>query len=139
VQSYFFSYGFILTVDLPDLDRFRAPITKAAWPSIPARKRSANGTLARRPGDWFIKGPIPGSWLGEAAALPGRALHVALAVWFAKSVAKGGPVKLTGTVREKFRISPHACRLGLGALKRAGLVAVEQRPGRCPVVTILGA
>ncbi len=44
---------------------------------------------------WFLRGPIPGEWLGKAAALGGRALHVALAVRHAAAVERSVQARLT--------------------------------------------
>lgn len=76
--------------------------------------------------------------MSRAATLPGRALHVALAVWHGAALAKTNRVKLTGKLLGRFAVKVGAARRGLQLLERAGLVAVE-RPGRgrCPVVTLI--
>ena len=60
-----------------------------------------------------------------------------LAVWYLAGVEKSRPVKPTWDTWQRFGLSPDAGRRGLAALERAGLVAVDRHPGRCPVVTIL--
>ena len=114
-----------------DLDQFRARRN--------GELRPAKSTRAPRhkAGEWFLKGPIPGEWLHRAAELPGRALHVALALWYLAGVEKRRQVKLTWGVFARFGVSPDAGGRGLVALERAGLVAVDRPPGRCTVVTIL--
>ena len=86
---------------------------------------------------WFLKGPIPGDWLHRAAILPGRALHVALALWYLAGLERRQHVKITWRVLDRFGVSPYAGRRGLAALECAGLVNVERHTGRCPVVTLL--
>jgi hypothetical protein len=114
-----------------DLDQFRAkPDGK---PLLPKSKRPPR----HKAGEWFLKGPIPGEWLHQAAKLPGHALHVALAAWYLAGVERGHQVKLTWGVFDRFGVSPDAGRRGLVALERAGLVSVDRHPGRCPVVEIL--
>ena len=125
--------GHSQTIDMHpfDMEPFRAkPRAEAAFakPKRPPRHRT---------GEWFLKGPIPGPWLHRAAVLPGRALHVALAVWYLAGIEKRGHVKITWRVLDRFGVSPDAGRRGLLALERAGLVSVDRHRGRCPVVTIL--
>jgi hypothetical protein len=43
----------------------------------------------------FLRGPIPLEWLVKAAALPGKTLNVAIALWWLYGMAKGQPFKLT--------------------------------------------
>lgn len=113
-----------------DLERFRARPNGEFPPAT--RKRAPR----HKAGEWFLKGPIPGEWLHRAAALPGRALHVALAVWYLAGMEKSRQVRLTWAVFARFGVTPDAGRRGLAALEGAGLVAVDRHPGRCPVVTI---
>jgi hypothetical protein len=108
-------------------------------------KRNGKPTIAKpqkvprhKGGEWFIKGPLPGPWVSQAARLPGRSLHVAMALWYLAGVKKSHQVKPTWRVWELFGLSPYAGHRGLTALEKAGLVEVEQTPGCCPVVTILG-
>ena len=44
---------------------------------------SRSSTRLPRPkaGERFLKGPIPMDWLSAAARLPGKSLHVAIAIW----------------------------------------------------------
>ena len=88
-------------------------------------------------GSWFLRGPIPGEWLGKAAALGGRALHVALAVCHAAAMERSDQARLTRKVLQRFGVKADAGRRGLAALERAGLVAVERHAGRCPTVSIV--
>ena len=88
-------------------------------------------------GEWFLKGPIPGAWLHRAAKLPGRALHVGLALWFLAGLEKCNNVTMTWATFARFGVSPDSGRRGLAALERVGLVSVERRTGCCPRVTIL--
>ena len=78
--------------------------------------------------------------VGPGFSLPGtsgRALRVGLALWYLAGVTKRRAVKPTWDTWQRFGLSPDAGRRGLVALERAGLVAVDRHPGRCPVVTIL--
>jgi hypothetical protein len=112
-----------------DLARFKANgQTVATRPRHPPRHRA---------GQWFILGPLPGDWIGRAAKLPGKALAVALALWFAAGLAKSRTIKLTAASLDRFVVNRYSAYRGLGALERAGLVTVERHAGRCPMVTLL--
>jgi len=111
------------------MDRFRAPSDGELPDPRPKRPR-------RRQSGWFVKGPIPGEWLSRAARLPGKALHVGLAVWYQFGLSKAWPVVLTGRVLERFGVRPDAGRRGLRQLEGDKLVSVNRHPGRCPRVTV---
>ena len=44
-------------------------------------KRTTKRPPRHRPGEAFLKGPIPWRWLVAAARLPGKALQVSLLLW----------------------------------------------------------
>ena len=118
-----------------DLDQFRA---KREGKSRPAKRQPPPRHKA---GEWFLKGPIPGSWLVGVFSLPartrGRALRVGLALWYLAGLNKSRSVIPTWKTWERFGLSPDAGRRGLATLERAGLVTVDRPSGSCPVVTIL--
>ncbi len=89
------------------------------------------------PGKTFIKGPLPLPWFETAAALPGKALHVALAVWFQVGLECRPTVKLGQALMGRFGISRDAKYDALHRLTAAGLVEVEQQPGHAPLVTVI--
>jgi hypothetical protein len=92
-----------------------------------------------KPGESFLKGPIPWSWITRASQLPGRSLHVALGVWYLAGLTKKGTVKLSGNVLKDLGVDRYAANRGLKQLEDAGLVEVERHAGRQPIVTILDA
>ena len=102
-----------------------------------------SGSTARQrpprhlPGQAFLKGPIPMTWLMRAAQEPGKALHVAVALWFAVGVTKSSEVKLSSSLLTDLGVHRHAGYRGLAALERAELVRVMRHRGRHPVVTLL--
>jgi hypothetical protein len=85
----------------------------------------------------FLKGPIPLAWLSVAAAIPGKALNVALAIRWVADMSKGGEVHVTKAALKYFGLSEDAYRDGLGRLEVAGLVAVTRKAGRRARVKIL--
>ena len=84
----------------------------------------------------FIKGPIPLAWIEVAAKLPGKALHVALAICYLAGMNKFKPFRLSHRTLMIFGVSRHAAYRGLRALEMAGLVNVERHPGKNPVITV---
>ena len=119
---------------MDDLDQFR---------STPDGERLKPPKVRRLPrhksGEWFLKGPIPGTWLSRAAALTGRSLHVALAVWYLAGLKRSRQVTLGRKTLRMFGVQPDASRRGLVELERAGLVCVERSSGCSPRVTLLEA
>ena len=85
----------------------------------------------------FIKGPIPVGWLSQAAALPGKALHLALAIHWLTGMNKGAPVKVSKKALAHFFISTDAYRDGLKRLEAAGLITVSRLPGQSPIVGVV--
>ncbi len=84
-------------------------------------------------------GPIPGPWLEIASRLPGRALHVGLAIWYLVGLTKNKEVRLSKRTRERFSIPPDAYRRGLRQLELAGLITVERATGKNSRVTVVEA
>jgi DNA-binding transcriptional ArsR family regulator len=85
----------------------------------------------------FFKGPVPWSWLESAGALPGKALHVAIRLWYEAGLAGSSEVEFSMTSMARMGASRWAASRGLTALEGAGLVSAVRRAGRRPVVTIL--
>lgn len=85
----------------------------------------------------FIKGPIQVRWISEAAALPGKALHLALAIQWLSGMNKGAPVKVSKKALGHFCISTDAYRAGLKRLESAGLITVARLPGQSPFVRVV--
>lgn len=85
----------------------------------------------------FLRGPIPLNWLSHAATLPGRSLHVAIAVWFVAGLKKARIVPISNITALQFGLDRNAKYRGLEWLEDAELISVERRAGRAPIVTIL--
>ena len=99
-------------------------------PSRPRRQRSS------RP---FLKGPIPLDWLTRAAALPGKVMQVAAAIWYRAGMQGQSGISVTNKLAAQFAVDRHAKRRALIALELAGLISVTRKAGRSPVVTLLDA
>ena len=90
-----------------------------------------------RPGDHFLKGPIPIDWLQAAASAPGHALHVAVALWYQAGMKKNARIALSLSSLNAFGLSRYSASRGLKELERIKLVEVKRSPGRKPIVTLL--
>jgi hypothetical protein len=100
------------------------------------------GTRRARPphhakGEGFLKGPVPLAWLEAAARLPGRSLHAGLALWYAAGLTRSAVVPLSNISGVRFGLDRNAKYRALEWLEGAGLVKVERKLGRAPVVKIL--
>ena len=84
----------------------------------------------------FIKGPLPLPWIHRAAALPGKALHVALALWYVKGLCRSATFPFKRKLSAEMGVSPDATYDALTNLEAAGLIRVDRHRGRSPVVTI---
>jgi hypothetical protein len=101
------------------------------------RSRSPKGAPRHRPGEPFLKGPIPWRWLTTAAAMPGKALQVALLLWKEAGCRKSRCVTLCLSHGAEVGVSRKAGRHALRRLEAAGLVRVAYLPGRALQVTLL--
>lgn len=85
----------------------------------------------------FIQGPIPMEWLSHAAALPGKTLNVAIALWWLRSLSGGGTVSLSHDVMRLLNVSRETASEALERMEQAGLVSVVRAKGRKHEITIL--
>jgi hypothetical protein len=104
-----------------------------------ARTTTRTGSMPPRPKHkgMFIRGPIPLDWLSRAAMLPGRSLHVAMALWFMAGLKKTRIVPISNVTGLQFGLDRNAKYRALEWLEQADLISVERRTGRAPIVTIL--
>ena len=103
-------------------------------------RRVRRGPPRHRQGEFFLKGPIPLNWLQVAAHQPGKAIVVALELWFRAGVEKNRTVQISLTnLRVAPRLNRSSASRGLRALEEAGLVTVVRKSGRRPTATLLDA
>jgi hypothetical protein len=114
-----------------DLDRLRLPVELVG--DVSTRRRPPR----HRPGDPFIKGPIPYPWLASACRLPGSGLHVAMASLFLCCRFQRPNRWGLDAIARGLRISEQSARRGLHAAELAGLLAVERKPGCKLAVSVL--
>ena len=99
-----------------DLDQLRFPAELVG--DVSARRRPPR----HRPGDPFIKGPIPYAWIASACRLPGSGLHVAMACRFLCGRYRAEPMGSGPAVVPIARAAPRARQ---GALPMGLRVAVH--------------
>lgn len=104
--------------------------------SSPFRKRRPP---RHKPGQRFLKGPIPLHWIETAARLPGRSLHTGLALWYAAGLTNSASVSLSNVSSLLFGLDRNAKYRALAWLEEAGLITVERKLGRAPLVTLQAA
>jgi hypothetical protein len=78
-------------------------------------------------------------WLMAAAQLPGKSLHVGVALWALGELQNSRAVALTNITSLRFGLDRNAKYRALAWLERAGLISVERKAGHAPLVTILEA
>ena len=88
-------------------------------------------------GKLFLKGPVPIEWLSASGRRPGKAMHVAVVIWFLSGLKRRKRVKLEPSKLRLFGITPQSANRGLKQLESVGLISVERKRGRAPWVTIL--
>lgn len=88
-------------------------------------------------GEKFLKGPIPWTWLSKAAQQSGKALHVAIIIWFLAGINKSRTIKLSNKILREFGVKRHSGYRGLKALESVQLISVKRHRGRNSIVTIL--
>src|SRR5262249_28366185 len=102
---------------------------------LPGRR----GPPRHRPGDPFIRGPIPYAWIASACRLPGAGLHVAMSYRFYRGrfrFKRRGLRWGLPDVARGLRISLRSARSGLHAAELAGLLSVSREPGHKLVVSV---
>ncbi|MBM3982553.1 MAG: GntR family transcriptional regulator [Planctomycetes bacterium] len=130
-----------MTTDPFDPTRFGRPVSATHLAAL-ARVPASGQLPYPAKGEQYLGGPIPLDWLAPAAELPGKALHLAIALWYSavRSKGKNPSVKLTSALATQFGVGARTTRRrALMSLERAGLVSVISRDGRTPLVTILPA
>ncbi|WP_442506115.1 hypothetical protein SH528x_004942 [Novipirellula sp. SH528] len=130
-----------------NLESFTAgPSDVAALFTVRGERRvdkSGKGKLASAPlpkhgpGERFIRGPIPLAWFKLASGCGRQAAAVAVLLWYAAGYQRRNPVKLTPQVLAELAVHPKTARRILGVMADRGLVLVETKRGRSPMVTIV--
>jgi hypothetical protein len=84
----------------------------------------------------FLRGPIPLPWLQRASRLPGKAMTVAVILWWKVGCTKRWEVRFCQRMYQEWGVSIYAARRAIRALASEGLVTVMKSPGRGLMVTL---
>jgi hypothetical protein len=117
-------------MDLIDIKNLSFPVSKI---KIPDKQKPVLHKRSKR----FLKGPIPWNWLTKASRLSGKALQVAVVVWFLAGIKRTNTIELSSKRLHELGVNRFAKGRGLRQLELNGLVSVERHKGNNPVVTIL--
>lgn len=82
---------------------------------------------------------IPFSWLMAAAALPGKSLHIGVALWHLAGVKQSKSIELSNKFARQFSVDRNSKYRALAWLEEAGLISVQRVLGQSPSVTLLKA
>ena len=100
------------TTDPFDVSRLRIPDAMPVVSQPPRPKAPRH-----KPGEMFLKGPIPWEWLEKAARLPGQALAVGLVAWHLRGLRSSNSFRLEPSKVRSLGLSPRAARRGVKALE----------------------
>src|SRR5262245_10915953 len=79
-----------------------------------------------RPGEKFIRGPLPVTWFNRAAALKGQALWVGLLLWGVFGCTGRATVRFSLSQATSAGISERTVNRAIHQLERAGLIRVAR-------------
>lgn len=116
-------------IDLWDVDRLRLA------PGMTGEVTDRGRLPRHRPGESFLRGPIPFHWVAGACRLPGSGLNVALVIRFLRCrFRRGRDGRWTlDAIARGLGVSDDSVRRGLGAAEEAELLSVARRPG-CRII-----
>jgi len=123
------------TIGNLDLEAIRLGNIRNSHNQPPTEQRSK--VPRHKPGEKFLKGPVPLSWLTTAARLRGKTLHLAIELWFQAGLTRSAQVKMSIKRLSQFGVSRYSAYRALNRLEAAGLVSIVRHRGRLSVVTLL--
>jgi hypothetical protein len=85
----------------------------------------------------FIAGPIDVSWVVQASRLGVKALLVGLALWHLRKLRQADTFIVSNLMVRGWGVQPDAKSRALRALEKAGLIRIERRGKRSPLVTLV--
>jgi hypothetical protein len=117
---------------------FFANLNRLRYDAAQAPVRTTRRVPRHAPGQHFLKGPIPWAWLVEAGRLRGAALPVALKIWQLAGIHRAAIFEFSASrAAREVGLDDRSGHRGLRALERAGLIRMDSRKGRKPVIEIL--
>lgn len=103
--------------------------------SIQERNVTPKKYLKKQKGK-FLKGPIPMTWLNIAGNLPGKALHIGIALWHWSWIRRTKTFKLPTHVYGDLGVGRKSYYNGLQVLEKAELISVQRSVGKKPEITL---
>lgn len=76
-------------------------------------------------------------FISRSAALPGKTLHVAMAIWRAATLLNNPTITLSGYALAGFGVAKDAVYPALDRMVQAKLIVADRRRGRPPRITLL--
>ena len=104
-------------------------------PALPEHTRSGR-RVSSAPGK-FIMGPIDIAWVCQARQLGVTALLVGLALWYLKGLRRADAFIVSNLMVAEWGIKPDAKSPALRKLEKAGLISIERRGKRSPLVSLV--
>jgi len=121
---------------LPYQNAYTSGILLCLLLTLKERTRSERRVFVAR-GE-FIKGPIDIAWVCQAAQLGRTALLVGLGLWHLKGLRRADTFIVSNLmVAGKWGVQPDAKSRALRKLEKAGLVRIERRGKRSPLVSLV--
>ena len=111
-----------------DPDLFRLP--------TPPERTPLGRRVSSTPGK-FIMGPIDIAWVCQARQLGVTALLVGLALWYLKGLRRADAFIVSNLMVAEWGIKPDAKSRALRKLEKAGLISIERRGKRSPLVSLI--
>jgi hypothetical protein len=102
-------------------------------PEMMSERRVTPKKIAKRRLHW-VKFPL--TWCAQMKGATGQTYRVAIFLLYLHWKGKGEPIKLANGMLKEDGVSRHAKRRALIDLERRGLVSVEWRPKKSPIVTL---
>jgi len=111
-------------------------LEKYALSDAPVRERRATvPRKIRRRGEHFIR--VPWTWVERLKGAGGSTYRLALILLYLHWKGDGEPVKLANGMLQIDGVSRHAKWRALNELERRGMVIVERRRRRSPLIQVL--
>jgi hypothetical protein len=82
-------------------------------------------------------GPIDVAWVRQAAQLGVTTLLVGLALWYLKGLRNANTFIVSNLMVGEWNIQPDAKSRALRKLEKAGLISIERRGKRSPLVSLV--
>jgi hypothetical protein len=108
-------------------------LDKFALPDLPIKERRVVPRKIRKRRQQFVM--VPMVWRERLEGATGQTILLALDLLYL-GWKKGGPIKLTNGMLREDGISRQSKWRGLNELERRGLITVERRPRRSPIVRL---